>query len=240
MLTVLADDWHPARLFRPGDQGGVWDFRPEYCRQNSDGTGAAAVGSPVGWVRDLSGNGLHLSQSTTSQKPILNLAATNHRIEFDDADDVLYTQVIDNLTFYNACSVLLSLRWSGSPYLLTLSRCCTNALWFQAAMVYAMDSSSNIVEMLYSNAMPADEDIVYDAIFTSTSQKAAFNGVEKLSTTNTFNFGSKNDTISIGAYQQYSSSASKIYAALLINRPLFDWEMARARRWFARRAGITL
>jgi len=56
MLTVLADDWHPTRLFRQGDRGGFWDFHPQFCRQNSDGTGAAAVGQPVGWVRDAIGN----------------------------------------------------------------------------------------------------------------------------------------------------------------------------------------
>lgn len=64
--------WTPADLFASSEEGAFFDFSSaSYLRQNSDGTGAVtAVGDPVGWAEDLSGNGNNATQSTDTARPV--------------------------------------------------------------------------------------------------------------------------------------------------------------------------
>jgi len=59
--------------------------------QNSDGTGAVAVGDPVGYWADKSGGGNHVTQATAANRPTLTAAAVNGRaaLVFDGSNDNL-------------------------------------------------------------------------------------------------------------------------------------------------------
>lgn len=88
-----ASRFHPAKLFRPGDNGGFWDFRPPYLFQDSAGTIPAGVGDPVGYVKDLSGNGLPFKQETTSYKPNASVDPSDglYYAHFDGVDDYMFS-----------------------------------------------------------------------------------------------------------------------------------------------------
>jgi hypothetical protein len=78
-------------LFAGGEQGLWLDIQNlANLYQDAAGTTPAAVGSPVGLIIDKSGNDNHLSQATSSQKPILRQdAGGNYYLEFDGVDDLL-------------------------------------------------------------------------------------------------------------------------------------------------------
>jgi hypothetical protein len=78
-------------LFSAGEKGGLWD--PSYLEglfQNSDGTTTVAVGDPVGYVFDRSGNDNHAIQTTSGKRSILRQdAGGKYYLEFDGTDDCL-------------------------------------------------------------------------------------------------------------------------------------------------------
>lgn len=81
----------PASLFGGGIQGGWWDISDlSSLFQNSDGTGAVAVGDPVGYVTDKSGNGRHMIQATAAARPVLRQdGGSFYYLEYDGVDDTL-------------------------------------------------------------------------------------------------------------------------------------------------------
>lgn len=82
--------WSPARLFRPGDQGAFWDFRPPYIFTDSAGTiPALSVSDPIGRALDLSGRGHHAVQNTSSKKPLLAMVGGAYAMDPDNVDDIL-------------------------------------------------------------------------------------------------------------------------------------------------------
>jgi hypothetical protein len=109
--AVTADPWSPARLFA-GGEAGAW-FDPSdlsTLAQNSDGTGAVAIGDPVGYMADLSGNGNHATQGAAGARPVLRQTAGGlFYLEFDGVDDWMQSPVID-LTGTDRVSVFAGLR----------------------------------------------------------------------------------------------------------------------------------
>jgi hypothetical protein len=75
-----ASAWTPARLFANGEAGAFHIADPRYLFQNSDGTGAVSVGDPVGYWEDISGNGHHLKQSISANRPALGQDAGGYYI----------------------------------------------------------------------------------------------------------------------------------------------------------------
>ena len=61
--------------------------------QDTAGTVAAAVGSPVARIDDKSGNGNHATQSNSGKRPILRKLAGIYYLEFDGVDDWMVTLV---------------------------------------------------------------------------------------------------------------------------------------------------
>ena len=72
------------RLFANGEQGAWYDPSDlSSLKQNSDGTVDAAVGQPVGYVGDKSGNGNNAIQATSARRPVLREAGGLYYLEFD-------------------------------------------------------------------------------------------------------------------------------------------------------------
>ena len=65
-----AGGWDPSALFASSEVG-VWYDPSDLSTmfQNSDGTTAVAVGDPVGYIADKSGNGFHATQATAASRP---------------------------------------------------------------------------------------------------------------------------------------------------------------------------
>lgn len=81
-----ASAFSPASLFSNGEEGAWYDPSDlSTMFQNSDGTTAVAVGDPVGYIEDKSGNGNHAIQATSAKRPTLRQAGSLYYLEFDGA-----------------------------------------------------------------------------------------------------------------------------------------------------------
>ena len=104
----------PALLFANGEQGAWYDPSDlSTMSQDSAGTIAAAVDSPVGRIADKSGNDRHLTQATTSQKPILRQSGSQYYLQFDGVDDTLVSDSID-LSGSDKATLMAAIYNSGS------------------------------------------------------------------------------------------------------------------------------
>jgi len=91
-----ASAFNPASLFSSGEEGAWYDPSDlSTLFQNSDGTTAVAVGDPVGYIEDESGNGNHAIQATSDRRPVLRQAGSLYYLEFDGANSCLATSAID-------------------------------------------------------------------------------------------------------------------------------------------------
>lgn len=83
----------PDAIFAVGSRSGAYYDIQDLSSlfQNSNGTTAAVVGQPVGYVADLSGNGFHLIQATAAARPTLRQDATTllYYLERDGVDDTM-------------------------------------------------------------------------------------------------------------------------------------------------------
>lgn len=110
-LTGGEGGFDPANLFANGEKGFLFDFTdPSTLFQNSNGTTAvAADGDPIGYARDLSGNGNHATQATNARRPTFNTGG--NRATFNTSR--LATPAI-NLTAGDEFTLMLSFRNTGS------------------------------------------------------------------------------------------------------------------------------
>jgi hypothetical protein len=75
-------------LFASSQPGWMHVIHPAHLRANSDGSGVVAVGDPVGWIEDVSGNGNFAWQDTATARPLLQQDAGGHfYLTTDGADD---------------------------------------------------------------------------------------------------------------------------------------------------------
>ena len=73
----------PSALFANGEEGAWYDPSDlSTLFQSSDGTTAVAVGDPVGYIADKSGNGNHAIQATSAKRPILRNSGSLYWLEF--------------------------------------------------------------------------------------------------------------------------------------------------------------
>lgn len=98
-IVLMSPSFTPARLFR--GVAGLWYLPANLASmfQDSAGTIPAAINSPVGKILDLSGNGIHATQSTDSQRPTLKQdGAGRCYLEFDGLSQFLTIDAGTTLT----------------------------------------------------------------------------------------------------------------------------------------------
>ena len=85
-----------ANLFSNGEQG-VWYDPSDLTTlfQNSDGTTAVAVGDPVGYIADKSGNANHAIQATSAKRPTLRESGGLYYLEFSGAQGLRTSGNVD-------------------------------------------------------------------------------------------------------------------------------------------------
>jgi len=100
----------PSALFANGEKG-VWYDPSDLSTmfQNSDGTTTAAVGDPVGYIADKSGNSNHAIQATSAKRPTLRQAGSLYYLEFDGAQG-LQTPFTVDFTGTDSMSVFSGVR----------------------------------------------------------------------------------------------------------------------------------
>lgn len=114
-----APSFDPTQLFQSGEAGGWWDVQDlSTMFQNSDGTTSVAVGDPVGYLADKSGNGNHLIQATAGARPILRQDGGGfYYLECDGSDDRLTVAFALSQPFYR-CSVINQAVWTNGRCLM--------------------------------------------------------------------------------------------------------------------------
>jgi len=103
-----AFEWNPLNLFANSEQGAWYDPSDlSTMKQVSDGTVAAAVGSPVGYIEDKSGKGNTAIQATANDRPTLREAGGLYYLEFAGAQGLQTGSVdftgTDTMTVAAAC-----------------------------------------------------------------------------------------------------------------------------------------
>jgi hypothetical protein len=86
----------PSALFANGEQGAWYDPSDlTTLFQNSDGTTAVAVGDPVGYLGDKSGNDNHAIQAISAKRPTLRQAGSLYYLEFEGAQGLRTSGNVD-------------------------------------------------------------------------------------------------------------------------------------------------
>lgn len=85
-----------ARILQPYN-GSLWVADPSKVFLNSDGTGQVNTGDAVGYIQDVLSN-RPANQSTTSRRPVLQLASNKWGLRFDGTDDALVTAALATAT----------------------------------------------------------------------------------------------------------------------------------------------
>ena len=113
MMMSGGKTWSPAQLFANGEQGVWYEPKPPYLFQDSAGTiPVTADGQPVGLMLDRSGNGNHVAQGTTSQKPIYRTDGVLHWLEGDGVDDTIATSTSIPALTGSGASVLFATAYT--------------------------------------------------------------------------------------------------------------------------------
>ena len=94
--TSEAFEWEPTNLFANGEQGAWYDPSDlTTLFQNSDGTTAVAVGDPVGYLGDKSGNENHAIAANSAKRPTLRQAGSLYYLEFEGAQGLKTSGNVD-------------------------------------------------------------------------------------------------------------------------------------------------
>jgi hypothetical protein len=94
-----SSSFNPATLFASGEEGALFDpSNLSSLFQLSNGTTAVAVGDPVGYIADQSGNANHAIQATAANRPLLQQdAGGKYYLDADGTNDYLAATLTGNI-----------------------------------------------------------------------------------------------------------------------------------------------
>jgi len=200
--------WTPTKLFSAGEAGGLWDFSTlANLYQDSAGTTpCTAVGDPIGKVLDTSGRGNHLTQSTSTKRPVLgrmpatgvrNLlvntatlstqsvttTAQNYTIQFTGAGSITasgtYSGALTNGQTFTCTAGTLTFTVSGSVTNAQLEAGSTATAYQKVGAVYDV-TESGVASVYTAYFDGVDDYLVSPSIdFTATDKMSVFGGVRK-------------------------------------------------------------
>lgn len=241
-----AGPFSPLDLFGSGELGFIYDFTDTAnLRQLSDGTTAVAGdGDPVGYVADLSGNGKHLIQATSTARPVFKVATPNYVLS-DGVDDRLgVVDVLGGSTLSNF-TIIVGYRSGGSTTgqraygfgATSVDGVSSGSVHWNPAPDPSMRFDGSAISGGYALAKPSTE-------FVRTSQKSGTAYTEWFDTTLV-----KGPTTNASAtaivddfYLFYLNTAivGRMFAIVGINRVLTSQELANAQTWVGAKAGLTI
>ncbi|MFN3945185.1 MAG: hypothetical protein ACK4K7_09670 [Allosphingosinicella sp.] len=227
----------PAALFAGGAQGAWYDPADAASMfQDSGGTVAAAVGSPVGMIRDKSGRGNHAVQATASARPILRQDGGGRLyLEFDGADDRLVAAFALPQPF-DRVSAVRQAAWTSGRVLFGNNGSDAGVLYQTSAAprLYLFSGAATP----FSAGLPVDVNGVVTERFDGAASRIAVNKAA-------FAVGNSGSAgvagVSLGGRSAGTSGAQmRLYGMLMIGRALSDAETGRLRAFMAARAGVAL
>lgn len=217
----------PATLF-VGSGKGVW-FDPSDLStmwQDSGGTVAAAVDSPVGKINDKSGNGNHWVNTGGTDRPVLRSAGGLYWLEFDGVNDTFVTAPT---TWAATSDCFAAIQSTDTQYLVYSDMDNTSAFVgvAQDGNAGAQHLGVGTPTILVDGATAgATRDTLHDAITGATPRVFEADGAAIA-----FN------RLLFGNYVSFEF-AGKFYGGIIC--PANAGERARVRTYLGNKAGITL
>lgn len=239
--TGGSEVFNPVTLFASGEQGGWWDPSDlSTMSQNSDGTGAATVGQPVGRILDKSGRGNHLIQATTASKPILRQSGALYWLEFDGVDDVL--QVTCGAAFANIMA-FAGHRYIAGVDALSITTGTANATAFMQRNNSLILSSGNAAQVSF--ATPAPPITMVIGCHSDSANNAGVLYVDNTNGGTQATGGSSMGDfrkITVGANENGAANFAQIdfHGAIVCGRRGSGTEIAQIRTFLATKQGRTL
>lgn len=129
LKTILLSPFTPARVFRGAP--GIWyESNLTSGYQDSAGTTALAVDSPVGMRVDKSGNGLHALQATGLNKPTLKNPPYSDL--YDGTNSGMSTATFSAGTLSSNMDCFIAMKKTGTTVCLLASQGTSGTTWFGA------------------------------------------------------------------------------------------------------------
>ena len=241
-----------ASLFSSGAEG-VWYDPSDLSTmfQTSDGTTPAVVDSPVGYIRDKSGNGNHAIQATSTKRPVLAVENGRYYLDFDGTDDTLQNAAID-FSSKDSISVFTAVTKTGTgdnQNVLELSAnvgsnngafrllCTSGELWrFIAKGTSSITLSSDAVSDPDTSVLSGNADI------SSPVTTFRRNGTQEATTTNTLgdgNFG--NYVLNVGSRSGNAAYLNgRVYGVVITDENLSTSQTVTVEAYLARKSGVTI
>lgn len=252
-LQLGAQSYSPSLFssFSPLDLGPLWfvDVSEQGAVfQDALGTTPAASGDPVGYIRDLSGNGNHILASSDAARGVMNISGGVSWVELDGVDDFFqaaltglsadHTMIIGlrpiSKSTGNDSSVSLG-NGAGTYQIAagTIQPDYACAVVSSNLGLTSFNSGTNIVtdvaQALRLNAGNASADLFMDASLVRSSP-TAYNG----------GLGSAL-TLRVGSNRAPNAFLNmRFHAGAIFNRALTDAEIAQMAAWIAGKQGRTL
>lgn len=221
--------------------------------QNSDGTSSSvAADDPVGYWKDLSGNGRHYTQGTNNNRPLLKLATHNGKnsLYFDGSVSLLgITNSSTNIVNANlcdatgACAFLAYEPNSDTQYaVLKTGYSVSGYDRFNTSNYHGNFRAARFGGL--ANPAPSSGKTILTSSLVVAADKQAFriNGSELQSQTCATTYatwrGNASQSWSVGA--DAASMAGWVCEVIILGRAATDAEIAKVEKYLGSKYGITL
>lgn len=234
-LRLTGGAFDPLSLFSAGQQGAWYDPSDSTTVfQDAAGTTPAAVGDPVGLIKDKSGNDNDASQSTAAARPVLRqTAGGEYYLEFDGVDDTLsftFPALVD-LTFLIAYTVQVS---QGGNFRLHASGNLSRLQEGFNTVTLRADDGSSATAASSAGAAPAVHGHRVDASVPK-SEYYRDNVLIKTLQPTSGGFGGVDTGGIAPAFPE-----EHFYGSILVGEKLSDDNMMKATQYLAQKSGVTL
>lgn len=250
-VTNAPSGFNLLSLFANSEQGAWYDPSDlSTMFQNSDGTTAVAVGDPVGYIADKSGNSNHAIQATSAKRPTLRESGGLYYLEFNGAQG-LTTSNID-FTGTDTMSSFLGVTKDNdsTTSLIELSNTIgsgSGKFRFSTTIngLYRWSSRGTLISNASSSSITAPS----TNVLTAQSEISAdlnvlrIDGVQAASVTtnqgdgnyslNPLNIGARNNAVSL-------HMTGRIYSLIVRNVLTTDGDVDKAEAYVASKTGVSL
>jgi hypothetical protein len=197
----------------------------------------AADGDPVGAMRDLSGHGHHLLQTSATARPVYKTEGGLHWLESDGTDDFLVSTIALNSYPFQLMAgfAMLSAVDEGGIVALRRDNSAYKTLMQSNAANYQLRATDRASATLDARVSVTDAPQIGVANFDAGSMSLSVNGLVKNTATNTNTSGDVVD-LRLFSFRDNDRWHGRIYAAAVAVGSVGD----DFQKWLAARTGVTL
>lgn len=251
-VTNARGGFNPLSLFANSEQGAWYDPSDlTTLFQNSDGTTAVAVGDPVGYIADKSGNANHAIQATSAKRPTLRESGGLYYLEFSGAQGLRTSGNVD-FTGTDTMNVFVGVKKDDDTTDNILEHSAniggnngTFRVQSGTGGLYRNQSKGSVLSNANNsdNAAPSTNVLTGKSKISTDLNVLRIDGVE--AATSTSNQGTGNyisEQLNIGSRNNGSSLqlSGRIYSMVIRNVLSSDAEIASTEAYVANKTGVSL